>query len=263
MAFFYAGLWIFFLALRKENARRDLYLVSGILLGAAILIRPIALGVPLIMGGMLWRFKPRAAGSPRLTCLGLFLVGTLLVTVPWEVWVYLRAGKIIFLSTGGLPSLLDGLTFGVNLKGYRQGIWLPEDVTALMLHFQGLRDQITGWSSAIPAVLERLGDEPQAVVKLFLLKALRSWYGTDSQRFETLILVIQIPYVIGFLAATKKSLGQDSSKTCVNLGIWALCFYFWLMTLLVLPILRYLLPALGLFFILVPALLKRPEGLGP
>ncbi len=257
IAVLYAGLWIFFLAWRRERARMDLCLVSGILLGAATLIKPIAFGVPLVLAGMLWRIRPEPARGFRLTCPSLLLTGSLAVIIPWEVWVYLRTGKIIFLSTGGLPSLLDGLTFGVNLKGYRQGLRLPEDVTALMLHFQGIRDQITGFSSVIQAVLERLGNEPLAVIKLFLLKASRAWFGTDSQRFETLLLVIQALYVIGFLAASKRSLGQDSTKTGVTLGIWAICLYFWLMTLLVLPILRYLLPALGLFFILAPALPKR------
>jgi hypothetical protein len=44
-------------------------------------------------------------------------------------------GKILLLSSGGVPSIKDGLTFGVADKGFRQGIWVSEDIQALMLRF--------------------------------------------------------------------------------------------------------------------------------
>jgi hypothetical protein len=47
--------------------------------------------------------------------------------------------------------------------------------------------------SIIGSIITQLKERPLAVIKFNLLKAARGWYGTDSQKYETAVLLIQIP----------------------------------------------------------------------
>lgn len=89
--------------------------------------------------------------------------------------------------------------------------------------------------------------------KLLLLKALRSWYATDSARYETVILPIQIVYLLlilwGFIAAWKSK--STSRLYAVYIALTTL--YFWLATTSALSILRYMIPAMCLLMTLIPA----------
>jgi hypothetical protein len=94
---------------------------------------------------------------------------------------------------------------------------------------------------------------PVAVVKLFLLKAVRSWYGTDSRRLETPMMLLQLAYLALILWATKISWQLGGTARKLTVSIWLIAFYFWGMTMVALSISRYMLPAMGLLFTLLPA----------
>jgi hypothetical protein len=98
---------------------------------------------------------------------------------------------------------------------------------------------------------------PIVMSKLFTIKTLRSWYATDSQRKENISLMIQFFYVViiglCICIAWKQKL---EIQQYIVVGA-AILIYFWYMTIMVLSILRYMLPAMGLFFVLLPAIFKK------
>ena len=86
------------------------------------------------------------------------------------------------LSTGGAPSIRDGLTFAVTSKVYHQEIKVPEDVAALMRDILIHSDERRSLDGVVSVLTKQLRTQPLIVAKLFTLKVARSWYGIDSGR---------------------------------------------------------------------------------
>jgi 4-amino-4-deoxy-L-arabinose transferase-like glycosyltransferase len=233
------------------------YGVVGLLLGGAMLIRPIAIGLGFVLGGLLWVGARRMDRRARLRAVTLVLLGNLVAILPWEAWMYARTGQLVPLSTGGTPSMRDGLTFAVNKKGFRQGIAVAPDVKELMQEIQQQYDTLTSFGAVVAALQEQWQKRPIAVVKLYALKLARSWYGTDSQRWEKPILWIQLLYVSVLLWSSVVAWKQSGWARQLTIGVWLIVFYFWGMNLISLPLLRYTVPMAGLAFVLVPALWPR------
>jgi hypothetical protein len=94
-------------------------------------------------------------------------------------------------------------------------------------------------------------------VSLYLFKALRSWYATDSGRFELPSMILQSLYLVVIVIGSWQSWHQGEQRRQMTLIIWLITAYFWLITITVLSILRYILPAIGLLFLLLPGILVR------
>ena len=124
---FYASLWFFFLSF-KDTWNGSFSFLSGIFLGISMLIRPIAVGMPFILALSLLVFPYDKSMYQRFSFLTLLLFGVILIVGTWEAWVYANTGKFLLLSSGGVPSIKDGLTFGIQTKGYRHEIQIPDDV---------------------------------------------------------------------------------------------------------------------------------------
>jgi len=106
-------------------------------------------------------------------------------------------------------------------------------------------------------VEEATGRWPIASFELWVVKLARSWYGTDSGRRETPIKVIMILYLfLGFSASSKCWRYSGEPRQFLTLA-FLLTAYFWIMTTLVLSILRYMILPLSLIFIVSPAAWRR------
>jgi 4-amino-4-deoxy-L-arabinose transferase-like glycosyltransferase len=95
-------------------------LLAGALAGGAMLIRPIGLVLPPALAVSL-AVHP-APRRQRVTRIALLLLGSAVAVLPWELWVATRTGVVVPLSSSGPASVVDGLTFGVRSKGYRQAV---------------------------------------------------------------------------------------------------------------------------------------------
>jgi 4-amino-4-deoxy-L-arabinose transferase-like glycosyltransferase len=252
MVALYGSLLVFILAY-KQNIAWYLYFFSGVLVGISMLIRPIAILLPLVLSFVLWFLKNDVTNRHCLLPIILIFAGSILAIAPWEAWIYYQKGKILLLSSGGVSSIKDGLTFGIAVKGFRQQIWVPGDVKALMVHFQLIGKDLKTIDSIIWSIIAQLREQPLALIKLIIFKATRCWFGTDSHRYERAIFLIQLPYLALFIWSTKFSLKSEQGKDFALLA-WMILLYFWMMTIFVIPILRYMVPALGLLFILLPAI---------
>ena len=226
---------------------------SGVLAGMAMLVRPIALGLGVVLAALLYFMTPSAPAARRRRLAWMLLAGNLLVVLPWEMIAYQHTGRVVMLSDGGILSLRDGLTFGTNLKGFRQGTWVPEDVREVMANLTAKYPQLQSYSTIAAAVLNEFEERPVAVIKLFLLKVIRSWYGTDSQRHEGLALMLQTVYLLPVIVGSVAAMRKGGRYRRAALFIWAIAGYFWIMNVCSTTLVRYMVPVTGLLCILIPA----------
>ena len=253
---FYGSFCLFWYALLRKSRAWPLCFLSGFLIGFAMLIRPIAIGLGFVFGVLLWLIRREMTACSRLLLIAILLLGNLVAILPWEAWVYTNTGRVVFLSTLGIPALRDGLTFAVDLRDFRQGVKVPQDVAALMEDLVARYDELQSLGDIILVMTEEFRKRPLAVAKLFAIKAARSWYGTDSQRFETLIMPIQIAYLFMILWSTRAAWKQGGTARQLAGSVWLIVLYFWAINVLSTTLVRYMVPAIGLLFVPLAALLQ-------
>jgi len=98
-----------------------------------------------------------------------------------------------------------------------------------------------------------LGDQlyrnPLGVLELVWTKAHRAWYGTDAQhREEWIALFVQTVYLLLSLWGGWLLWRCRGTQREWLVLVAAVVLYFWGMTVLVLSIVRYMIPAMGLLF---------------
>lgn len=252
----YGSLFLFWWAvLRGRGGLRTwlIYLAAGALAGGAMLIRPAALGLSVAMALAVLLFAaPAVRMRSRLAYGGLILLGSALAVLPWESSVYTRTGQIIPLSAGGAATIHDGFTFLAVPKDYRQEVDIPEDVAELMwaIHERRLETATTG--GVIAVVSEEARAAPVAFVKLMLIKLARSWYGIDSRVMEMPTLALQLLYLALIVWGGVHAWRQGGALRRMTAGNWLIVLYFWAMTFVVIPLLRYMAPVMGLLMIALP-----------
>lgn len=250
IAALYLGLAAFWQSLRKQSLSG--FALAAVLLGAAMLIRSIAIAILPVCALILW-LTTQPLRLKVLASTMLLSVGAL-VALPWTIAIYAQTGQLVLLGTNSIPSIRDGLTFAVG-KDYRQVIGLDAEVIALMERLFSRRDQMTSLGTVVAVVGEEFSRTPDVMFRLFALKAVRSWFATDSGRLETLSLLIQIPYLIAIGLSSLRAFCLVPAQRTYVLGTWLIVIYIWLMTFLVLSILRYMTPVMGLLMTIVPSLL--------
>jgi 4-amino-4-deoxy-L-arabinose transferase-like glycosyltransferase len=240
---FYGAVLCFVLSVSGQDA--NWAAASGLLLGCAGLVRPIVLLVPVVFGAFF--LLRRAVALKRRVLLATVLVGAFVLAVlPWEWEVYRHTGKIVTLSTNGASSILDGVTFTRRPGDYA----VPSAAADLMRRMSGhLRDlQTTG--RIFHYLATELRQDPVAVLELYSLKVVRTWYGTESGAHEKLIAVLQFLYLllcgVGMVLAWRRFPEQ---RYFLALFL-TMVLYFWGMAVIALSILRYMVPVMA--FLLIP-----------
>lgn len=235
------------------------YLLIGGLSGLAALVRAGGLGLGCVLAVIALFLCTKLSFRRRALAALLLLAGNLIAILPWQVFLTM-SGREDRVRRYGMMAIRDGLTFGVDSKGYRIGKALPPDVAAVMHRFHERGKHWDSPATAAHAFLEESRSSPIAVIKLTLLKAARAWFGTDSGRLETGILLLQIPYLGLILAASVCALRQGGRIARLTLAVWLVAAYFWFMAILALSILRYMIPAIGLLFAILPSLGSSKDG---
>jgi hypothetical protein len=216
----------------------------GLLLGIAAIIKPIAIV------GLAWICAiPCRARQRALFC---FCVGVayLAPIAPWEIWAKQVSGQWIPLCTNVPNVLIDGLTFG-TVRGLKPG-WMPQPVHSLTHDAVADYKDLKTTRNIAKFVMTEIRDRPAVFAQLLLIKAARSWYSNESRTFEKGIIVIQLLYlpwvILGMRALSK---GDRQKRNFLWIAI-AITLYFWTMTTLIsLPDLRYLVPAVSLLVIVM------------
>jgi hypothetical protein len=229
----------------------------GVVLGLAMLIRPIGLGLGCVFAVVIfskketWSLRVRAAGATAM------LTAQILAIAPWESYVFRRTGQIVPLSTAGTGAILDGLTYAVDPSENR-AVSVPTNVRHLQERiYDGSYTDLTGVGSIALFLIQESRRDPIAVTGLFAIKAARAWYGTDSGRLDGWVLGLQsavVPVLIVALWSGWQS-GGPARDFAALAGLSVL--YFWSMTTISLSIVRYMVPALALIIVLTPCLVSR------
>lgn len=149
-------------------------------------------------------------------------------------------------------------------KEYRREVAIPEDVAELMWKIHERRNE-TGTTSGVLAVMtEEARRAPAAFLKLMLIKLARSWYGIDSRMLELPVLLLQVVYLTLSLWGGLYAIRQGGAARRMTAGNWLIVLYFWAMTFLVIPLFRYMVPAMGLLMLALPgvylSLVTRRRG---
>jgi len=248
---FYSALFFFGRALWQGRAKPWDSLTAGILVGCASLVRPIAILIGALLTGLLIVLRWKN-GWKHCALLGmLLLIGNIAVVMPWEIWAWSQTGKWIPLSTGGPIGIRDGLTCFLVTKGFRRALPVTPDERKVIE--EAVRRWKAGQLETTGQILDMLQQQvkqnPLGVVRLLARKAGRAWYGTDAQRTEERwVLLIQMVFLAMAVAGSGFLWRQGKTEREWVLMVVVLVFYFWIMTILVLSILRYMVPVMGVLF---------------
>ncbi len=273
LALFFAA-WMMLKSTNKRISRYQLLCV-GVALGVATLIRPIgvALVIPFLIS--FWIEHRPTACSSRIIGAVFLLFGYIATLTPWHVYLYEQKGEFVFLSDGvhASRSIEEGLIFGLRSKAYKTEINLAsevrefmeevyaiiyrpqEDIGSLKIGSPSNVHNSPSTQQLIQTVYERFVDDPILALRFVGLKLSRSWYGTDSHRNEDISRVLISGYLVlticGFWSVIKKSHTRR-----LGLFVLIITLYFWLFAFLFTPLVRYMIPALGLHFLIIPAIIN-------
>jgi hypothetical protein len=197
--------------------------------------------------------------TERIALAAVILASSLCALAPWQLWLRGKTGHFQMVG-GGVASIRDGLTFTGPLKGttkrlYRETVRVSPGLAELTDVVQQRYFRLRSLSDIAALLREQWKERPVAVLELVVRKAARSWYGTDSGRYGWPIVLIQLLYLVPLawsLWASWRS-GRELLRGLVCAAL-ALILYSWAMTVVVLSIVRYMVPAIGLLFVFLPAL---------
>ena len=226
LLFLMAGLYVLMRLLHQKN-NAFLAIAFGLLLGFGLLTRPITLFFPIIAFALLLIWIPR-----RKAMLAFAL--TIITIVPWQLFTFQASGKFQLLSSRGMYGIRDGLSLNMPEKSFRAPFDFPQDVQEVLTNFQANYYDYQSTGQILSFLISELQTNPSGVIKLYLIKAARSWYGTDAHRIKTeqFLMVFMglwlVLYVMAFVwiyrnRSTYKRLYQISLFLLwATLSIWVL-----------------------------------------
>lgn len=259
MVIFYGSLLLFFIGLRTQRSRIPLFFAIGALCGIGMLIRPIAIGFWGILIVMLIPYRSFKVSTKAVLAVCI-IAGAITAILPWETWLFQRTGRIVMLCKGRDSfSIYDGLTFAIADRPFRvteKDVAVPADVRRFMEKALAQCTTASGTKKLLTFVAGYARRQPITIGKLFLIKAARSWYGTCSNNFEKQGFLMQIVFFIALSIAMVRLWRFHPDRRYLLFCCIIMVCYFWALTIMVLSIARYMMPAAGFLFMLFPALWK-------
>jgi 4-amino-4-deoxy-L-arabinose transferase-like glycosyltransferase len=253
---FLGALWLLWHTLLRHPDRYLNYVIFGLLIGVAMLIRPAAIGLGVIAVIIVWMMRQPPGVTGRLIASGLILIGNLIAVMPWQLYASARTDENVLLSSGGLPSTVFGVMFAVHpSRPYHPSIiGLSDEVLALQqrIYVHDEAGEIETLGAFVRIMAGELRSDPGAMIQLMAIKTARAWYATSSTQQDNLIFMIQVPYLLMAVAAAIVVWRRQQTTVAALL---LLVLYLWIITIAALPLLRYMMPAMALLFILIAAML--------
>lgn len=241
MTLFSGGVLCLMFGMRRVKWRWFLW--GGGLLGLACLVRPIAVLAPAVAGAVLiWNLS--GAWLQRLAAAVVVVAGFVLAVLPWVGWVKTSSGEWVMVSSGGPPTLRDGLSF--NHKSWREKLDLPPGVAQMSGAAWAEYENLNSVGAYLGFVARRAAQDPWGVMQTYMYKAGRAWYGTDAQRrgAERFNLAVSLL----FLGAVAVGMWQCCTEGWPK-EAWLLvagAILLWGMATAALSIARYTTPAVAL-----------------
>ena len=241
---------VFWSKVQYSSTKKYYFLAIGMTIGLSMLVRPITLFIPIIIiiTLLIQQIKP--------TAIAWVVVALLLTIGPWIITASIAEQRFVPLSTGGMPTII------VGFKKF------PENKVAA----EFMKDK-TAQSKPIEFLkftVKNLIKHPADSFMLWSKKSLKSFYATDAGgKIEQILAIANFSLLLlGIIGCTKMSkISIDYAIEQKNIfnNLIVIFFYFWLMTTVVLSILRYMIPVmwipiglafLGLIYIAKPQYLR-------
>jgi hypothetical protein len=219
--------------------------LTGGLFGLAALIKTLALpaaGVALVVLLAGARRHPARALYGALVALGFAAV-----LLPWVLTYAGHTGHIGFTSAG-LSSTRDGLVRFSHLAVARD---LADGLSTA-----------TGPADAVWRCWSVVRQDPPGTVFLLAAKFARVWFGTYSGRYDALLAVCNVPWMLLFLGATCAACRRPAWASPVHGFLIGSVWAVWLAAFSVLPLFRYLSGVFPFAVIPVCAWLGHSRGTG-
>ncbi len=225
--------------------------VCGMAVAFAAMTKPFNIALAAVFVGLAWVCDVPCTRKIRALFAASVVIAFGLSILPWEIWASRTAGHCIPLCTNGTATLLDGITFGIGRNKVQRPPALPGRVSALANDFATHRRDFQSNGEVLRLLVSHVRRSPSSVALLFLTKAAVSWYGNDSHRHEKWTLLIQLFYLPLFILGAWFARGGGRQYRNFLFIVCGVTVYYWGMTTLVaLPIVRYMVPAISLLIIL-------------
>lgn len=245
----------YFLRYAQDEKLKHLFILA-LSAGAAMLCRSVFILGPLfLLVAVAWVHVCQKDWKKAFAHAGMALGLCLLVVSPWSFYASAQKNQPVFLSSSAMPGIRDGLSF--NHKKHRENLDLPPRVEAYSDAFWDLYPQINSPKDWLQFIQDQgVGSS----LLTYSYKALRCWYGTDSQnhRLEQINALISVCWLLLFFVAVRRIKKQAYPHTGVLLIVAVLSLYFWGLATIALSIVRYMVPVFALMALYIPAVFLQP-----
>jgi hypothetical protein len=243
--------YLFLKLIKENNFSKFNFFYLGMLIGILMYIKPTAIGLGFIFTIVIF-VTLKSKNYLQRTYLSLvLLLGIELIILPWQAFIYKQTDKFVFLMPNSIMMIKDGLVFNQKTDS-RIGIKLSDDVEQISVIVKKNWHQLKDFSGLVNVLTPYFNDSPISFIKLFFIKVIRSFYGLDSHRYESLSLIMQAVYIAVIIRGIIFSFNKSMIMKKYFILISFIFIYFLANAVAVVPILRYINPPLGLFFIFIP-----------
>ena len=191
-----------------------------------------------------------------------------LVVAPWSYIAYGQTGNLHFLTppTLAINSIGNGISFVTDIDGDRKELnlsprveKLASDILSGFNQLQKIQQQKPNLVAYYQIILEKASTSPGAAVEFLLIKIARAWYGTYTHGFETITRSLQVCYLGLIIYSMWRIIDYRLLPRRILLLFMAIVLYFWTIAVMFEPLVRYMVPALGILFVCLPALVVKNQ----
>jgi hypothetical protein len=253
---FFLTVLLTLLSYRSTGSRQIiLTMLTGMTSAMSMLIRPAGIGIPIVICSVFLLTVSKRDLRHLAKYITALVLGLVIIITPWSAITYQKTGQVMLLTDGSLMrgSLLGGVTFASD-EPIRQQIQIPRRVLNLMSSLETVLDSGISGLELTRNIGRVLSDKPLVTLHFIGIKMSRSWYGTYTHQHEHLSLGLQIFYLaMALYAAVRGVICRILPQDFVLLASF-ITLYFWFLSTLFEPLVRYMVPAIGLLFIFLPVL---------
>jgi 4-amino-4-deoxy-L-arabinose transferase-like glycosyltransferase len=245
LTFLYFGILFLVISLKKNNLK--LIFLTGFMFGLASLIRLPALFFSVFLAGFLLFILKKFSLRRRVIFVLILLLGNFFAFLPWGVYSSVNKSGSVPVSDLSSEGLLVGYTFLLGSDNGGEKIALsPETREAL----EELKINTAEGGNSLAVLAGAFKKHPAIYFHLTLLRIVRAWYATGMMWWEQKILLVQSFYILSAVLGLIFAVKKHKDKITGVFLILGIIIYFWAMSSLTIPILRYLIPAMPLVIVL-------------
>lgn len=219
--------------LRKSNFRY--FFAGGLLLGFSALIRPT--GTLLIVPVSIFLISKNFHNLSKLAA-NFFSVfsGIVVILFPWIIYVYLFNNKLIPVGGGSEIATFDG----AKLSFYNP-LFLTDSFSEKI---NLIKECLVTGKNYWFCLVDIFNDKPFALISFVLHKYLLGFFMTQVHKFDIYILILQIFTFTGISWGIHNVLRQKRISIQYVLLFFALFFYHSIVSVWIVPLVRYMVPAM-------------------